>query len=247
MRKVFAVILASGTGQRMGSDVPKQFLRLGGRTILEHTLRAFDDSAYVDHLILVVHPATRPRVLDILEDGGYHKPLIVVDGGATRQESAKAGIEAIQVNPEQEQETWVLIHDAARPLVSEAVIARCVEALASYKAVSAAVPATDTVFQVDDVGQIETIPNRAKLWQAQTPQGFHLEILRQAHHLAEAAADPSGPATDDCGLVLRYGLAPVHVVKGDVCNLKITYPTDLAIAEQLLKLQKALAAPKPET
>ncbi|WP_067932214.1 2-C-methyl-D-erythritol 4-phosphate cytidylyltransferase [Alicyclobacillus kakegawensis] len=231
MRKVFAVILASGTGQRMGAGVPKQFLPLAGRTILEHALDAFEASAHVDEMILVAHPDTEEQTQHILRRNRYSKLRRVVPGGETRQQSSKAGIDAIA-----EEDAWVLIHDAARPLVSEAVIARCVCALNQHQAVSAAVPATDTVFEVNDTGRIDAIPDRTRLWRAQTPQAFHLQVLRRAHQLALATQD-SGPASDDCSLVLRFQLAPVHVVEGDVRNLKVTYPADLALAERLLTLQ----------
>jgi 2-C-methyl-D-erythritol 4-phosphate cytidylyltransferase len=229
LRKVYAIILASGVGQRMGRPLPKQFLQLAGRTILEHTLDAFQAHPQVDEIILVTHPQSRQRVIDILQRNAYAKLRQVIDGGTTRQASSRAGVEAIA-----EDDALVLVHDAARPLVSQRVIRDCIQALGKYEAVSAAIPVTDTILQVDVSGQIQQIPDRRQLWQAQTPQGFHVGVLRKAHQLAATDQEADGAASDDCSLILRYRLAPVHVVEGDPNNLKITYPRDLTVAERLL-------------
>jgi 2-C-methyl-D-erythritol 4-phosphate cytidylyltransferase len=128
----------------------------------------------------------------------------------------------------------VLIHDAARALVGTDVIDRVLAALENELAVLAAIPAADTIVAIDHNQQLTAIPDRSGMWQAQTPQGFRLEIIRQAHELARA--EGFSGASDDCSLVLRYKLAQVATVLGDPANIKITYPQDLPIAEAILKI-----------
>jgi 2-C-methyl-D-erythritol 4-phosphate cytidylyltransferase len=155
----------------------------------------------------------------------------VISGGPSRVESTRCAIEALGG-----EECDVLLHDAARPLVDQRIIADCVAALATHRAVGVAVPSSDTIAVVSD-GVMTAIPRRDSLVRVQTPQGFRLSVIRRAHELA--AADPRFgdlPATDDCGIVLRYlPDVGVHVVPGSEHNLKITFPRDLAVAEALLR------------
>ena len=229
MRTV-AVVLAGGTGQRFGGDRPKQLHVLAGRTLVEHSVTAFERAPGVD-TILVVMPAglagqARER---FTAAGGYRKVTAVIEGGATRTDSTRCAIAALG-----EAECDVLFHDAARPLVDQRIIADCVAALATHRAVGVAVPSSDTIAVVSD-GVMTAIPRRDSLVRLQTPQGFRLSVIRRAHELA--AADPGFgdlPATDDCGIVLRYlPDVGVHVVPGSERNLKITFPRDLAVADVL--------------
>ena len=230
MRTV-AVVLAGGSGERFGTPVPKQLLPLAGRPMIEHSVAAFERAPAVDAILVVMAAGHAGQVRALLGTGGYAKLGDVIDGGASRTESTRCAIAELG-----DDECDVLFHDAARPLVSQQTIANCVAALADHRAVGVAVPSSDTIAVVSD-GLMTAIPRRDSLARCQTPQGFRLSVIRRAYQLADA--DPGFgdlPATDDCGIVLRYlPELGVHVVPGSERNIKITYPRDLAIAEALLR------------
>ena len=230
MRTV-AVVLAGGSGERFGTPVPKQLLPLAGRPMIEHSVAAFEQAPAVERILVVMAAGHAERVRALLRSGGYAKLSNVIEGGATRTESTRCAIAELG-----EDECDVLFHDAARPLVSQQTIAGCVAALADHRAVGVAVPSSDTIAVVSD-GLMTAIPRRDSLARCQTPQGFRLSVIRRAYQLADT--DPGFgelPATDDCGIVLRYlPELGVHVVPGSERNIKITYPRDLAIAEALLR------------
>jgi ribitol-5-phosphate 2-dehydrogenase (NADP+) / D-ribitol-5-phosphate cytidylyltransferase len=230
MRTV-AVVLAGGSGERFGTPVPKQLLPLAGRPMIEHSVAAFERAPAVDRILVVMAAGHAGQVRDLLGTGGYAKLGDVIDGGATRTESTRRAIAELG-----DDECDVLFHDAARPLVSQRTIADCVAALADHRAVGVAVPSSDTIAVVSD-GLMTAIPRRDSLARCQTPQGFRLSVIRRAYQLADADPGFGGlPATDDCGIVLRYlPELGVHVVPGSERNIKITYPRDLAIAEALLR------------
>jgi 2-C-methyl-D-erythritol 4-phosphate cytidylyltransferase len=230
MRTV-AVVLAGGTGQRFGTSVPKQLLPLAGRPLIEYSVTAFERAPGVDAILVVMSAGHAGQAADVLTGNGYRKLTKIIAGGRTRVESTRRAIEELG-----DDECDVLFHDAARPLVDQQTIAGCVAALARHRAVGVAVPSSDTIAVVTD-GIIAGIPRRESLVRCQTPQAFRLSVIREAHELA--AADPQFgdlPATDDCGIVLRYlpGVS-VHIVPGSERNIKITYPADLAVAETLLR------------
>ncbi len=230
MRTV-AVVLAGGSGERFGTPVPKQLLPLAGRPMIEHSVAAFEQAPAVDRILVVMAAGHAEQARALLRTGGYAKLSSVIDGGLTRSGSTRCAIAELGND-----ECDVLFHDAARPLVSQQTIADCVAALADHRAVGVAVPSSDTIAVVSD-GLITAIPRRDSLARCQTPQGFRLSVIRRAYQLADA--DPGFgelPATDDCGIVLRYlPELGVHVVPGSEHNIKITYPRDLAIAEALLR------------
>jgi 2-C-methyl-D-erythritol 4-phosphate cytidylyltransferase len=230
MRTV-AVVLAGGSGERFGTPVPKQLLPLAGRPMIEHSVAAFEQAPAVDQIMVVMAAGHAGQVRALLETGGYAKLGKVIDGGHTRTGSTRCAIAELG-----DDECDVLFHDAARPLVSQQTIADCVAALADHGAVGVAVPSSDTIAVVSN-GVMTAIPRRDSLARCQTPQGFRLSVIRRAYQLADA--DPAFgelPATDDCGIVLRYlPELGVHVVAGSERNIKITYPRDLAIAEALLR------------
>ena len=230
MRTV-AVVLAGGAGERFGAGVPKQLLPFAGRPLIEHSVAAFDKAPAIDAVLVVMAASHANRVREALVDGGYSKLAGVIPGGATRVESTRRAISALG-----SAECDVLFHDAARPLVDQRIIADCAAALATHRAVGVAVPSSDTIAVVSD-GVMAAMPRRDTLVRCQTPQGFRLSVIRRAH---EAAAEDPGfgdlPATDDCGIVLRYlPEVSVHIVLGSERNLKITFPGDLALAETLLR------------
>lgn len=225
-----AIILASGSGMRFRSDTPKQFLKLAGKTVLEHTLEVFQLHPEIGEIVVVVAPENRLLVEELVTRAGYSKVKSVVMGGATRQASSASGIAAVI-----DDERKVLVHDAVRPLLDHAVIDRCLAALDSHDAVDTGIPSGDTVIRVDGEDCITDIPERAMLRLGQTPQGFRAGLLRKAHELA--SRDPGLKVTDDCGLILHYKLDQVKVVAGDVNNIKITYPSDIYLADRLFQLR----------
>ena len=229
-----AVVLAGGSGERFGTSLPKQLLPLAGRPVIEHSVAAFEQAPGVDAILVVIAASCASQATDMLAGNGYRKLTKIIPGGRTRVESTWRAIEELG-----SAECDVLFHDAARPLVDQQVIAGCVAALAEHRAVGVAVPSSDTIAVVSG-GIVAGMPRRDSLVRCQTPQGFRLSVIRKAHQAA--AADPRFgdlPATDDCGIVLRYlPDVKVHIAAGSERNIKITYPRDLAVAEALLRCQE---------
>jgi len=232
--RMVAVVLGGGTGQRIGAALPKQLLRLGGKTLVEHCVAAFEQAPGVDEILVVMAAGYVEQVRDMLAEAGFLKVTGVIAGGVARSDSTRVALAAIGGADE----CGVLLHDAARPLVDQRIIADCVAALEVHEAAGVAVPASDTMV-ITDNGVMHTMPRRETLWRCQTPQCFRLPVIARAHELA--AADPDFAPTDDCGVVLRYlpGV-DVHIVPGSERNLKVTYPQDLAVAEALLAEGAAL-------
>lgn len=225
-----AVVLAGGAGTRVGGPVPKQLIPIAGKPVIEHAIAAMQRSPVIDRIVVVTTVGHLDLVRDLVARGGYDKVSDVVPGGLTRNDSTAAALAVLG-----DDEANVLLHDAARPLVTEAILAANVAALADHEAVITAISSADTVVEVDPVRQqlVEILP-RHLLRRGQTPQSFRLSTIRAAY--AEAARDPAFTATDDATVVLRYcpGL-PIAVVPGDEQNLKITEPIDVYLAEQLLR------------
>ena len=226
---MIGVVLGGGAGQRFGADLPKQLLSLDGKTLVEHCVAAFAQAPGVDEILLVMPPDYAAEAAKLAGD----RVLAVITGGATRAGSVRCALRALSDRYDPA-ETGVLLHDAARPLVTQQVIADCVAALHSGQdAIGTAVPTADTIVVVEN-GVMAHVPPRETLMRCQTPQGFRLSVINRAHELA--AADPGFVPTDDCGVVLRYLPAvPVHVVPGSERAIKVTYPADLAVAELLLR------------
>ncbi|HBI16333.1 MAG TPA: bifunctional 2-C-methyl-D-erythritol 4-phosphate cytidylyltransferase/2-C-methyl-D-erythritol 2,4-cyclodiphosphate synthase [Desulfobulbaceae bacterium] len=222
-----AIIAAAGSGTRMGGDVPKQFITLRGTPILALTVAHF---LQVDALrtVLVVVPAEhREAAALLLRDflpAGSEDRILLVNGGATRQESVRAGLQALPLRT-----ATVLVHDGARPFVTSAIIERCLRATEQNGAAIAAVRVRDTLKQASADQLVRITIDRRGLWQAQTPQGARVELLRQAY----ALADQDGfQGTDEASLMEHAGI-PVAIVEGSERNFKITRPDDLALAAGL--------------
>ena len=230
MRTV-AVVLAAGSGHRFGGDLPKQLRTLAGRALIEHSVAAFDAAPCVDAILVVTNAAHIARVRALLKAGQYRKVTDVIEGGVTRTDSTRRAIAALG-----DEDCNVLLHDAARPLVDQRIIAACALALATDRAISVSVPSSDTIIEAAD-GMLTGMPRRDLLLRCQTPQGFRLSVIARAYQLA--GADPgfaAAPQTDDCGVVFRYlPEVPIRIVPGSERNIKITYPVDLALAELLLR------------
>jgi 2-C-methyl-D-erythritol 4-phosphate cytidylyltransferase len=225
--RVVAVVLGGGVGNRFGAAMPKQLLALGGKTLVEHCVTAFAAAPGVDEVLLVMPPGYADEAAKLVGD----QVSAVITGGITRSDSVRSALKHL-AERETPETTGVLLHDAARPLVTQQIIADCVAALGKHDAAGVAVPTSDTIVVAED-GVMSHVPPRETLHRCQTPQCFRLEVIAKAHELA--AADPDFTPTDDCGVVLRYlPDVPVHIVKGSERNIKVTYPGDLAIAEALL-------------
>lgn len=232
MRRVYAVILASGTGERFGYHIPKQFIKVAGKTIVEHTIEAFEKNQHVNEIIIIVNPLYKSFMDEIILKNSYKKVCKVLNGGDTRRESSYIGISAID-----DPKGKVLVHDAVRPFISDRIIEDCITALDKYQAVDVAIPSADTIIKIDNNSIITNIPQRKYMMRGQTPQAFHVELLTKAHSLAES--DSQNEFTDDCGLILQYGLSEVYVVQGEERNIKITYPEDIFMADKLFQLKSA--------
>ena len=242
--RMVAVVLGGGVGQRLGAGLPKQLLTLGGKTLVERCVAAFQTAPGIDEILVVMARGYTGQVEALLAKGGlakgglakggladgYPKVTGVIEGGRGRPDSVRAALAAIASRVAED--CGVLLHDAARPLVDQRIIADCVAALAEHDAAGVAVPASDTMV-VTGNGVMQSMPRRETLHRCQTPQCFRLSVISRAHELA--AADPGFSPTDDCGVVMRYlpGV-PVHIVPGSERNIKVTYPQDLAVAEALL-------------
>lgn len=220
-----AVLLAGGSGRRMGGPEPKQFIEIAGRTILEHSIRAFHQHQDIDKIVIVSHADYIDRVRGIAKP--YPKVKDIVAGGKERYDST---LNAIKTASDGDR---LLIHDSVRPLVSQRIISDCLEALKNYNAVDVAIPCTDTVIEVNEDGHIARIPKRSTLRNVQTPQCFTLETIKKAYGIG--LKDPGFVTTDDCGVVHRYlPEEPIFVVEGETTNIKITYPADVILAKNLL-------------
>jgi 2-C-methyl-D-erythritol 4-phosphate cytidylyltransferase len=230
--RMVAVVLGGGTGQRIGAALPKQLLRLAGRTLVEHCVAAFEQAPGVDEILVVMAPGYVDQVGAMLDGAGYAKVTGVIEGGVTRADSTRAALAAAAGAGGDPADCGMLLHDAARPFVDQRIIADCVASLSRHEAAGVAVPTSDTIV-VADHGVMHSMPRRETLFRCQTPQCFRLSVIARAHELA--AADPDFAPTDDCGVVLRYlpGVK-VHIVQGSERNIKITYPQDLVVAEALL-------------
>ena len=220
-----AIIVAAGRGLRMGAGESKQYLSLGGRPILVHTLEVFERMPEAEEIVLVASEEEIGKARALVERYGVSKVAAVVAGGADRQGSVREGLKAVRDGAE-----WVMVHDAVRPFVRPEHIRRLQAAMEESGAAVLAVPVKDTVKVVAD-GIVRETPDRSTLWAVQTPQAFRLALLRRAHDLALAEGLA---ATDDAMLVERLG-AEVRVVEGDYRNIKITTPEDLLWAEALIK------------
>ena len=219
---VSAIIAAGGRGLRFGSDLPKQLLALGGKPILQHTINAFLHSPSITDIVVALPSdlVTSPPSYLL----GATKPIEIVEGGPRRRDSVANAFARVAARAD-----LVVIHDAARPLVTEALIRRAIDSAATSGAAIAAIRARDTVKRADATGLIVGTLPREEIFLAQTPQAFRVGVLRDALALGD-------DATDEAGLAERAGHA-VRVVEGDPRNLKITTPDDLAIAERLMRIE----------
>jgi 2-C-methyl-D-erythritol 4-phosphate cytidylyltransferase len=216
---VWAVLVAAGRGERLGEERPKAFARLGGRVLLAESLERLDASPWIDAIVVVAPPEWEEAVIVLAEELAAGKVAASVTGGSTRAESVRAGLAEVP-----DAADVILVHDAARPLLTDELIERLLQALGEgYDGAVPGVPVTDTVKRVRDGEVVETL-RRDELVAVQTPQAFVAPVLRAA-----AAGDGT-----DCASLVEANGGRVRVVEGDQRLLKITTPADLALVESWL-------------
>ena len=224
--RIDVIVPAAGVGKRMQLSIPKQYAKIGKLTVLEHTVYALLKCPYVNKVIVGV--SDTDEYFDSLEISS-HPQVIKGIGGKERSDTVRLNMDKVTTE-------YVMVHDAARPLISSKIISSNIEACKKYDAVDTVIKATDTIIVSKDNETLSSIPNRSELYQGQTPQSFKLCLILEAHEKAKSNLIPN--VTDDCKLVLSLG-KEVHLVEGSVQNFKITTFDDLMILKALLKLGKS--------
>ncbi len=225
---VSAIIVAAGNGSRMKAGVNKQYLYLNGKPVLAHTLLVFEECQLIDEVILVIGKQDAQICMEeVIRPYKIKKVKVLVEGGATRQESMYLGLKKVNKKTD-----IVITHDGARPLVHPNTLIKCIEGTLEHKATIVAVPSKDTVKVVDENLTVKDTPDRTTLWAVQTPQTFEYNLLMRAH---EQAMEDNFVGTDDAMLVERLNF-PIRIIKGHYDNIKITTPEDLIMAESIIKV-----------
>ncbi|MBQ9989785.1 MAG: 2-C-methyl-D-erythritol 4-phosphate cytidylyltransferase [Lachnospiraceae bacterium] len=227
--KIAAICLAAGQGKRMQSKLQKQYLQLKEKPVLFYALNAMQNSS-VQEIVLVVGEGEEEYCRkEIVEAYGFSKVKAIVPGGKERYHSVYHGLQALE-NCE-----YVLIHDGARPFLTQGILSRCIEGAMKYEACVAGMPVKDTIKLADEHQNIETTPDRSRVWMVQTPQAFRFSLIREAYErlaaLEERGEKPSVTVTDDAMVVEYFLQKKVHLVEGSYKNIKITTPEDMKIAE----------------
>lgn len=232
MRNI-AVVLAGGVGSRANLSTPKQFFKVAGKTVLEHSVDAFERNPNIDEIAIVINEMYVHEVESIILRNKWQKTRKLLRGGNERYESSLAAINAYDDEPESN----LVFHDAVRPLISQRIINDIIEAMKSVNAIDVAIPATDTIVQVDKNSEIiENIPVRKYLRCGQTPQAFKQKIIKKAYQIA--LKDPNFVSTDDCGTVVKYlPEEKVYIVMGEESNMKLTYKEDTYLLDKLFQLR----------
>ena len=221
-----AVVLAAGSGKRMGTSVAKQYLPLLGKPLMVYALDVFAKSP-VDEIILVAAPGEAEYCRrQIVEKYGIEKVARIVEGGQERYDSVYAGLQAVTG-------TYVLIHDSARAFLTGEIVLRAMDAVIACGAAVVAMPVKDTIKIADEDGYAKLTPERSKVWQIQTPQSFSYPLVYEAYR--KMLADEDSAITDDAMVVERMTNQPVKLIEGNYRNIKITTPEDMLIAEMYLK------------
>ena len=235
--KNVAIVLAGGSGRRLGLRKPKQFLKMAGKTVLEHAVTAFEQHDRIDEIAIVIHPMFYAEVENMVGKNQWKKVKKILNGGGERFESSLSAIKSYEYEGDS---VNLIFHDSARPLVSARIITDVCDCLIHNLAVDVVVPAVDTIVQVDDnSNHIHRIPNRDQLRRGQTPQGFRLDVIKAAYD--KALTDPEFKATDDCGIVVKYlSEVKVAIVAGEESNVKLTNPEDMYLLDKLFQLKSTV-------
>lgn len=229
----FGVVLAGGIGSRMGADKPKQFLEIGGKPIIVHTVEKFALYGEFEKVIVLTPEEWIEHTKDILEKHLDNMDKVaVIQGGAVRNETIMNSIRFIEENYGLDDDTIIVTHDAVRPFLTYRIMDENIAAALKYGACDTVVPATDTIVESQDNQAISDIPDRSKLYQGQTPQSFRAKELKETY---EALTDEEKDILTDACKIYVMKDKPVYLVKGESFNIKVTYPYDLTVAETLLK------------
>lgn len=227
MERITAIVLAAGSGKRMNSTVHKQYMMLAGKPVLYYALKAFDESAVTDIVLVTGAGEITYCEREIIDKYKIHKVRAIVEGGRERYHSVHAGLKAAAGSD------YVLIHDGARPLMAEDIIARSIETVKACGACVVGMPVKDTIKVVGADGVAKETPERKSLWQVQTPQSFFYPLIADAYEKVVASGDDT--VTDDAMVLERVTGQQVRVIEGSYRNIKITTPEDLLVAEAYLK------------
>ena len=231
---VVAVVLAAGFGTRFDPDNPKQLVSVGGKPIVCWSIEAFERCGRVSDIVVVVNPKVRSAVESLIDDMGYTKVRVIIDGGAERVDSTAAALDTLAAAGIPD-DAKILIHDAVRPFVEQSSIEGSIDVLDQFTAATVAYASTDTVLLTEDLGDVKvvkSVPDRPNTFRAQTPQSFRFATIRRAYELA--ASDPDFHPTDDTRVVVDYlPDEPVAIVSGSETNLKITTLEDVPTAEHI--------------
>lgn len=232
MEKFAAIVLSAGTGSRMKSDIPKQYMDLNGRPVIYYSLKAFEDSNVESIVLVTGRDDIEYCRKEIVEKYGFTKVKAIVAGGAERYDSVFEGLKAINDCD------YVMIHDGARPMLDSNIIERAWRGAVEYKACVVGMPVKDTIRIVGTDGTAISTPDRKSLWQIQTPQAFDYRLIYEAYSkvLADVkAGKQKANITDDAMIVECASNVKVHMTEGDYRNIKITTPEDIQVAEIFLK------------
>lgn len=231
-----AILLAGGQGTRMQSSVQKQYLDIAGRPLLYYSLHTFEQSKIIDEIVLVVSEGQCTYVQEqFVERYGIHKVSRIVEGGKERYDSVWSGLQAIKES-EHAKDSYIFIHDSARPFVTEEILERAYEEVVQSRACVVGMPSKDTVKLVDDQACAKETPNRKYVWIIQTPQVFESKLIIEAY--AQLMSEPIGAVTDDAMVVEKETEISVKMVQGSYENIKVTTPEDLDVAEVFVKRLK---------
>lgn len=232
MRPNIAVILAGGVGSRLGLSTPKQFFKVAGKMVIEHTIDTFEKNAHIDEIAIVSNPFYMADIENMVLRNGWKKVKRILKGGKERYDSSLSAIRAYSGR-----DVNLVFHDAVRPLVSQRIIDDVAAALVEHEAIDVVLPAVDTIIEAED-GHIASIPDRSRLMRGQTPQAFRLSVIERAYE--KALTDPAFKVTDDCGVVVRYlPEVAVHLVAGEESNMKLTYKEDTYLLDKFFQLRRS--------
>lgn len=236
MGNVYGLVLAGGMGTRMGNvEKPKQFMELGGKPIIIHTIEKFVVHPGMDEVLVLAPKAWVSYTQDIIRK---YIPdsvnVIVLAGGETRNETIMNGIRYIEEKGCLDEETIIVTHDSVRPFLTHRILEENIQAARTYGSCDTVIPATDTIVESTDNVKITDIPNRKFMYQGQTPQSFRAKQLKETYEAL--SAEEKEILTDACKIMVLKG-EHVHLVQGEVFNIKITYPYDITVAKALLNME----------
>ncbi len=231
---IFAAILAGGDGNRMGEiDKPKQFLKLGNKPIIIQTVEKFSLNSKIEEIIVLVHRYWLSHTKDLIDQYFPNSSnIVVIEAGELRNDTIMNAINYIEENFEIDENDIILTHDSVRPFVTHRIIMENIEKTLEVGACDTVIPATDTIVVSEDHGLISNIPNRNCMYQGQTPQTFKILKLKEAY---EKLSDEEKSTLTDAAKIFVLNGEEVAIVKGEVFNIKITYPYDLKVANSIIK------------